>query len=135
MDKFDERFQQITDRTLAARFSLLAALLTAHTVMLSVSVALLVTANHIEACFFKLGGIVAICGMIAILMTFWLTKSQYEQIGSRMARPEAQLSEASRVRDLRHAQIRRRFSSVLEIVALVGLFGGALLFGWILIAS
>ena len=135
MDKYDERLQQITERTLTARFSLWAALLTAHTVMLSVSVALLVTAKHIEVCFFKLCGFIAICCMIAVLLNFWLTKSQYEQIGRRTAEPEAELSESERKRDLRQALTRRRFNSIFEIVAFLGLFAEALLFGWVLAAS
>ena len=134
MDEYDERLQQIIERTLTARFSLWAALLTAHTVMLSVSVAL-VSARHIGVCFFKLCGCIAVCCVIAILLNFWLTKSQYEQIGRRTAGREVELSQSERERDLRHAQIRRSFSFFFEIVALLGLFAGALLFGWVLVVS
>ena len=134
MDRYEDRLQQITERTLAAKFSLWAALLTGHTVMLSVSVAL-VGAKHIVGCSLKLCGFIAICCVISILANFWLTKSQYEQIGRRTAETEAELSESDRVRDLRHARRRRRLSSALEMFALVGLLAGALIFGWVLAVS
>ncbi len=103
--------------------------------MLSVSVALLVTAKPIGVCLFKLCGFIAICCMIMVLLNFWLTKSQYEQIGRRSAEPKAELSESERNKDLRDARIRWHFNSIFESMAFLGLFVEALLFGWVLAAS
>lgn len=134
MDRYDQRFQQVMERTLNAKFGLWAALLTAHTVILSVSVAL-VTTRHIGVWHFKVCGFIAICCVVAILANFWLTKSQYEQIGRRTAKHEVELSQSERERDLRLAKIRWRLSSVFEKVAFLGLCAGALLFGWVLAVS
>ena len=134
VNEYDERLQQVVERTLSAKFSLWAALLTAHTVVLSVSVAL-VSSEHTRASFFRLCGFVATCCVIAVLVNFWLTKSQYEQIGRRTADPKGPLPAEERERDLRHAKIRRSLSSVLEIPALLGLLVVAVLFGWVLAAS
>ena len=68
-------------------------------------------------------------------MNFWLTKSQYEQIGRRSAEPKAELSESERNKDLRDARIRWHFNSIFESMAFLGLFVEALLFGWVLAAS
>jgi hypothetical protein len=135
MDDYHGRFQQISERTLTAKFCLWTALLTAHTVMLSVSVALLVTVEPIGVWRFKLGGFIAICCMVVLLLNYMLTKFQYEQIGRRLSDSEAELSESERNRDLRHAMLRRRLSSLGEIMAILGLGVEAVLFGWVLAAS
>ena len=135
MEDYDGRLQQIAERTLTAKFSLWSALLTAHTVMLSVAVALLVTAKPPEAWRFQLAGFVAILCMVTLLLNFALTKSQYEQIGQRLADPEAHLSESERRRDVSHALLRRRLSAIGEIIAVFGLGVNAVLFGWVLATS
>ena len=132
MDDYNELLQQIAERTLTAKFSLWAALLTAHTVLLSVCVALLVTAKAGGVWWFKVGGFIAIGCIVVLLPTFWLTKSQYDHIGRRLSCPESDLSELERRRDLSKALLRGRLCSLFEITAMFGLVLGGALFGWIL---
>lgn len=132
---YDGRLQQITERTLTAKFSLWSALLTAHTVMLSVAVALLVTAKPPEAWRFQLVGFVAILCMVALLLNFALTKSQYEKIGQRLADPEVQLSDSEQSKDVNDALLRRNLSWIIEIIAIIGLGVDVVLFGWVLATS
>jgi len=96
MDDYDGRLQQIAERTLTAKLSLWSALLTAHTVLLSVAVAILLTVKPLEAWRFKLGGFIAIVCMLVLLLNFALTKSQYELIGQRLTNPDGELSESER---------------------------------------
>lgn len=135
MDDCDGRLQQITERTLTAKLSLWSALLTAHTVLLSVAVALLVTVKPLEAWRFKLGGIITIVCMLVLLLNFALTKSQYELMGQRLTNPDGGLSESERKRDLRSAILRWRLSGIAESIAIIGLGAVVLLFGWVLAAS
>lgn len=135
MDDYDGRLQQIAERTLTAKLSLWSALLTAHTVLLSVVVALLVTVKSFEASRFKLGGFIAIVCMLVLLLNFALTKAQYELIGQRLTNPNGELSESERKRDLRSAMLRWRLSRIRESVAIVGLGAEVVLFGWVLAAS
>ncbi len=59
MDDYEERRQQIVERALSAKFNLWSAMLTAHTLLLSVAVALLVTGVPTGRGAFKLVGYVA----------------------------------------------------------------------------
>ncbi len=135
MDDYGWRLQQIAERTLTAKFSLWSALLTAHTVLLSVAVALLVTVKPLEAWPFKLSGFIAIFCMVVLLLNFALTKAQYEQIGQRLAHPDAELSESDQNQDLKSAMFRRCLSIAGEIIAILGLGVEAVLLGWVLAAS
>lgn len=135
MDDYDGRLQQIAERTLAAKFGLWSALLTAHTVLLSVAVALLVTVKPLEAWRFKLGGFIAIFCMVVLLLNFALTKSQYELIGERLTNPDTELSASERNRELQSAKFRRRVSALGETIAIFGLAAEVVLLGWVLTAS
>ncbi len=128
MENYDIRVQHVVERALAAKFGLWAALLTSHTVMLSVAVALLVAVKPVEAWFFRLTGFIAVICMLLVLLNLALTKSQYELIGKRLADPEADLREATRAQDLRQAGRRHRFFLITEFVAVSGLAAEALLF-------
>jgi hypothetical protein len=132
---YSSRLQQIAERTLTAKFNLWSALLTAHTVMLSVTVALLVTAKPPDAWRFQLPGFIAILCMVALLLNFALTKSQYEKIGQRLLDPELQLSDSERSKDVNRALLRRRLSEIVEVSAIVGLGANVALFGWVLATS
>lgn len=132
MDEYAERQQQIADRMLSAKFSLWSALLTAHTVLLSVAVALLVTQHPPLLWGFKLVGFLAILCMTLLLLNFALTKAQYQTIGRRLANPEAELPEPVRNRDIGQANLRWRLSATCEFVAAIGLAVQVVIFGWIL---
>lgn len=120
VDDYDIRVQQVVERALAAKFGLWGALLTSHTVMLSVAGALLLAVKPVDAWPFTLIGVIAIICIPLVLLNFVLTKSQYEVMGKRVVNPAAELGETTRVRDLRHAVIRHGFSGVAEIVAVIG---------------
>jgi ABC-type uncharacterized transport system fused permease/ATPase subunit len=80
-DNYDDRLQQVAERTLAAKFSLWTGLLTAHTVLLSVAAAILVTVTPPAGWSFRLAGLIAIFCVVVLLLNFALTKAQYELIG------------------------------------------------------
>ena len=73
--------------------------------------------------------------MLAILLNFALTKSQYEAIGQRLMDPDAELSDQKRKQDLRNAIYRRQISGVAEIGAMLGLALQVMLLAWVLAAS
>lgn len=132
MDKYAERLQQIKERTLSAKSSLWSALLTAHTVLLSVAVVLLVTQHPPLPWGFKLSGFLAILCMALLLLNFALTKAQYQIIGQRLANPEAELPDSVRDREVGQANFRWRLSEVCEFVAALGLAVQVVIFGWVL---
>ncbi len=132
MNDYDARLQQVVERTLAAKSGLWVGLLTSHTVMLSVAVALLVTVNPTEAWPFKLIGVLAIISVLLVLLNQALTKAQYELIGRRLTNPEADLPEAARIRDLKHANLRHRITHITECIAVISLAAETLIFGWVL---
>lgn len=135
MDDYDSRIQQIAERTLSAKFGLWSALLTAHTVLLSVAVALLVVVKPPEAWRFKLCGFIAIVCIVVLLLNFALAKSQYELIGQRLVNAETELSESERNRDLRNASLRRNLSVISESIVILGLSVNVMVLGWVLAAS
>ena len=135
MDDYDKRLQQIAERTLTAKFSFWSSLLTAHTVLLSVAVALLVADVTAEKSVFKFVGYVAILCVVLLLLNFAVAKSQYEIIGQRLAKPEVELTESERVQDLRSAMFRRCISTTGETVSILGLGAEVVLLGWVLAIS
>lgn len=135
MDEYAERQQQIVERTLSAKFSLWFALLTAHTVLLSVAVALLVADVTAERSVFKFVGYLAILCVAILLLNFAVAKSQYEIIGQRLAEPEAEPTESERVQDLQRAMFRRCLSSTGETVSILGLGAEVVLLGRVLAIS
>jgi hypothetical protein len=90
VDDYDIRKQQVVERALAAKLGLWGALLTSHTVMLSVTVALLVAVKPAETWPFRLIGFIAVVCMLLVLLNPAQTKSQYELIGKRLVDPEAE---------------------------------------------
>jgi hypothetical protein len=132
MDTYENRTQQIAERLLAARYSLWSGMLTAHTVLLSVAVALLPGAEKTMAWRFKLVGYIAILCMLLVLLCFASTKGQYEAIGQRLADPEQELTEADQKRDIWWANIRFKLIKVFEGGSALGLLAAAVLLGWVL---
>ena len=132
MDTYENRTQQIAERLLAARYSLWSGMLTAHTVLLSVAVALLPGVEKAIAWRFKLVGYIAILCMLLVLLCFASTKGQYEAIGQRLADPEQELTEADQKRDIWWANIRFELIKVFEGGSALGLLAAAVLLGWVL---
>jgi len=135
MDKYDERLQQVVERTLTAKFSFWSAMLTVHTVLLSVAVALLATDTATERWAFKLVGYMAIICMFLLLLNFALAKSQYDVIGQRLAAAEEDVSEAARARDIRRANLRWCLTHACEVGSILGLAAQATVLGWVLITT
>ena len=133
MDNYDERHQQVAERALTAKFSFWSALLTAHTVLVSVAVALVVTAIPAQKGAFKLVGYIGILCIALLLLNFAVTKSQYETIGRRLRNPDRNLSDAQRSQDLMNAHRRWCISYACELAAIVGLVIEAGVFGWLLL--
>jgi hypothetical protein len=129
---YDSRLQELAQRAFTAKFSLWTALLTAHTVLLSVAIALLVTVKPSEAWPFKVVGFVAILCMIVLLLNVGVTKSQYETIGQRLVNPEVEISESERNRDLSKSFVRRYFAAIGETMAILGLGVEVSLLAWVL---
>lgn len=132
MDTYDKRAQQIYDRIRAARYSLWSGMLTAHTVLLSVAVALLPGAVKTVAWRFKSVGFIAILCMFLVLLCFLLTKVQYEAIGQRLSDPEQELTVSSQKHDIRWANIRFNLIKTFEAGSALGLLSAAVLLGWVL---
>lgn len=132
MDTYEKRTQQIIERLLAARYSFWSGMLTAHTVLLSVAVALLPGAGQSIAWRFRLVGCIAILCMFFLLLCFALAKAQYEAIGKRLAFPEQNFTEEDERRDIWWANIRFRSVRVFEAGSALGLLATAVLLGWIL---
>ena len=132
MDTYEKRTQQIVERLLAARYSLWSGMLTAHTVLLSVAVALIPGAEQTIAWRFKLVGYIAILCMLLVLLCFASTKEQYEAIGQRLTDPERELTEADQKRDIWWANIRFKLIKVFEAGSALGLLAAAVLLGWVL---
>jgi uncharacterized membrane protein len=135
MDNYESRIQQIVERTRSAQGSLWSALLTAHTVVLSVAVALLVTVTPSEAWQLRWAGFIATVCVVVLMLNFALTKSHYELIGQRLTDPSAEISESERNADLRKAAFRRRLAAIGDAVAISGLSVEVVLLGWVLAAS
>jgi len=127
---YDDRMQQVVERALAAKFSFWSALLTAHTVLLSVSTALIFTGSGLDKTAFRYVGYMAIASMILVLLTFTVAKTQYETIGRRLAEFDKELSDVEQARDLKHANVRWWASIVCEYSATIGLLAEAAIFVW-----
>ncbi len=134
MDAYENRLQKIAERLLTARYSLWSGMLTAHTVLLSVAVALLPSATPEVAWRFRVVGYVAILGMAFVLLSFASTKGQYENIGARLNNSEQELSDSEREHDHRKANTRWKIIKICEAVSTVGLLIEVILLGWVLTA-
>lgn len=135
MDDYDQRLQQIIERVLAAKSSFWSGLLTAHTVLLSVAVTLLVANFTAEKYAFKFVGYVAIFCVALLLLNFAIVKAQYEIIGQRLAMPATELTQSQQIRDIKNAEFRQFISIAIEMVTILGLGTEVVLLGWVLAIS
>ena len=131
MDAYENRTQQVIERLLVARYSFWSGMLTAHTVLLSVAVALLPSAGQ-NAWLFKLVGYIAILCMLLLLLCFASAKGQYEAIAQRVAFPEQELTEKDKKRDMWWANFRFWVIKIFEGGSALGLLAAAVLLGWVL---
>lgn len=132
MDEYEERQREIAERTLSAKLALWAAMLTVHSVFLSVAVALLATEAIVDKAPFKWVGSLAMVSMILILLNFLMAKAQYQLIGQRLLEPEQLLTEVQRTRDLQAAISRNRVATAVEWGSVLGTVAQIVILGWLL---
>ena len=134
MSNYDERIDVIAERTVSAMYAFWSAMLTAHTVMLSVAVAIPTAISSVVAWQFRFVGFVAVACMVFLLFNFASIRMQYEIIGQRLLNREANLSDKKRNHDISIANMRHTFVRVAEIMSAFGLAMEAVLLAWVLVA-
>lgn len=134
MKAYNQKVESVTERLMSAMFSFWSAMLTAHTVILSVSVAL-ITTNPAAAAItqFKALGLVASVSMLLLLLNFAATRKQYEEIGQRLINYDSDLTEAERTHDIKTAKIRYVFMHIVETSSVIGLAIETGLLTWVLL--
>lgn len=131
MDEYQERQREVAERTLSAKLALWAAMLTVHSVFLSVAVGLLAIDTIVDKSPFKWVGSLATVSMILILLNF--VKTQYELIGHRLLESERSLTEVEQTRDLQAAVSRKRVATVVEWGSVLGTVAQIAILGWVLL--
>ncbi|MDK9723798.1 MAG: hypothetical protein OEL88_02835 [Sterolibacteriaceae bacterium MAG5] len=114
MSNFDDRVKEVTDRTFSAMQSFWSAMLTAHTVMLSVAVALPAISPSPDQWQIRFVGLLATASIFALLLNFAALRMQYEAIGVRLHNHESELTEEERRKDISTALWRNRLIRVVE---------------------
>jgi hypothetical protein len=130
---YDQKIESVTDKSISAMFAFWSAMLTAHTVILSVAAAVITTGASSSFFQFKLIAFIATACMVLLLLNFAALRMQYEAIGRRLVNLDSDLSESDRVRDLRKANIRRISMRVVEAISALGLAIEACLLAWVLV--
>lgn len=133
MSNYDERVKEITERTMAAMHAFWSAMLTAHTVLLSVAVALPAISTSSDQWQVKLVGALATASMIALLFNFAALRMQYEAIGHRLHNHESELTESQRKNDISTALWRNHLMRVVERMVTAFLVAEAILLMWVLL--
>ncbi len=133
MNNYEERLEAITERTSTAMSAFWSALLTAHTVVLSVAVALPSFAPTADLWQLKAVALLATACMFSLLFNFASVRMQYEAIGRRLMDLEAEPTESDKKSDITTASCRRMLIKGAEIVAAVGLLLEAVLLSWVLL--
>jgi hypothetical protein len=114
MSNFDDRVKEVTDRTFSAMQAFWSAMLTAHTVLLSVAVALPAISPSPDQWQIKLVGLLATASIFALLFNFAALRMQYEAIGRRLHNYESGLTDEERRKDISTALWRNRLIRVVE---------------------
>jgi hypothetical protein len=132
MDPVDQRIERIAERVLSAKFGFWSAMLTTHTVFLSVAVALLATNLEVVRGAFKAVGCVAALGILGMVLNFALTKSQYQTMGVTLMGASNEPSDARREGELRFAIWRWRLTQACELASALAIGIEVAILGWIL---
>lgn len=133
MSNYDERVKEITERAMASMHAFWSAMLTAHTVLLSVAVALPAISPSSDQWQVKLVGVLATASMFSLLFNFAALRMQYEVIGQRLCNYESGLTEDQRRKDISIALWRNRLMRVVEPLAAILLVAEASLLMWVLL--
>jgi hypothetical protein len=130
---YDQKIESVTEKSISAMFAFWSAMLTAHTVILSVAAAVITTGASSSFFQFKLIGFIATACMMLLLLNYAALRMQYEAIGRRLVNHDSDLSESDRVRDIQTANIRRISMRVVEAISALGLAIEACLLAWVLV--
>ena len=131
---FDQKIESVIERSINAMFAFWSAMLTAQTVILSVSAAVITTGASSSSIWqFKLIGFMATICMMLLLLNFASYRMQYEAIGKRLVNLDSDLSESERASDLQAANTRYKSMRVIEIISAFGLGVEACLLAWVLV--
>lgn len=133
MSNYDERVREIAERTMAAMHAFWSAMLTAHTVLLSVVVALAAIRPFSDQWQVKLVGVLATASMFALLFNFAALRMQHEAVGQRLHNHESGLTEDQRKKDISTALWRYRLMLVVEHMVAAFLVAEASLLMWVLL--
>ena len=133
MTNFDDRVKEVTERTFSAMQAFWSAMLTAHTVLLSVAVALPAISPSPDQWQIKLVGLLATTSIFALLFNFAALRMQYEAIGLRLHNHESGLTDEERQKDISTALRRNRLIRVFEPSAAGLLVVEASLLMWVLL--
>lgn len=133
MANYEEQVQTTIERTSAAMYAFWSAMLTAHTVLLSVAVALPAVVSATTHWQFKLVGVLATVCMLFLLFNFASVRMQYEAIGQRLINHETVLTDIQKRRDISKAETRRSLMRVAELLSAAGLVIEALLLAGVLL--
>lgn len=133
MSEYDDRIGVIAERTSVAMHAFWSAMLTAHTVLLSVAVALPAAIPSAYLWQFKVVGATATACILALLFNFAAVRMQYEEIGRSLLDYEAELTVAQRKSGITSAVRRHYLVRVAEVIAATGLIIEACLLVWVLI--
>ncbi len=127
MHQYDAYLHKIIDRTHTARYGLWSAMITAHSVFLSVAVALASLSAGTVKWQVQFIAHAAILCILFISGCFISSKAQYEDIGKRLAHYEEERSEVDLIQDIGRTSTRFKIVKWFEILAVIGLNVEALL--------
>lgn len=109
-----------------------SAMLTAHTVLLSVAVGLSAVDSFFKQWQIKAVGVLATASVFAILFNFAALREQYDAIGQRLQNSETDLTREQREKDIFTAAWRHRLIRVAERICAGALVVEACLLMWVL---
>ena len=132
MTKYDDRLKEITERTVAAMYAFWSAMLTAHTVLLSVAVGLSAVDSFFKQWQLRAVGILATASVFAVLFNFAALRKQYEDIGHRLHNCETELTKAQREKDIFTGLWLRRIIRAAESFCATTLMVETCLLMWVL---
>ena len=127
MSNYDTVLETITERTFTAMYAFWSALLTAHTVLLSVAVALPAIFIKTELWKFKLVGGAAIFSIFLILLNLAITRIQYKFIGRRLVGYQAEFSKEQCSGDMTRTYRYHKLIHYMEIISAFSLIAEVIL--------
>ncbi len=132
MTNYDSRVREVAERTIVAMHAFWSAMLTAHTVLLSVAVGLSAVDSFFKQWQVKAVGVFAAASVFVLLFNFAALRKQYSAIGQRLLNYENELTNAQREKDVSTAVWRHRLILAAEGICATTLAVEACLLMWVL---